>query len=542
VGAFDVTFRAPQDKSRSEVRNRRPLWESKTFADLRGGLVRRITTIIHRTSLAVLCCALTCPLSAIAADTPSDLGAITTELKRLKADEASERYRIEKDEKVIEELQHQLEQLDAKNHALATTSAQLAATNQELKQQTDQKLQSLQSRIDSGYSATSFDTSMARYLGQHQFTFAGAAAGDFIYDRQNAQNTFSLVFEPLVLYKLNDWILFEAEIEAGLPEGSSAEFELPVATAQIFLNDYLEVNAGIFDQPFGDWYEDQSALWANRFITAPLPYGAEALVPPADIGIQLRGSVQWGDLGQDADYTVWAANGPTYDTSLPQPVVGATLESPTNLGTQSNGRAYGARFRVYPFPIDSKLGRLEFGGSTYDGKWLNSNWLYAWGIDFAYLRDNLQARGEFLSAYRQMPAPSAPDNRQGWYVQVGYFLQGLPSLHLGSAVDDAVRRLEPLVRYSGVNQRAIVTDEIANSPEIGFNGSSSIFTPHAREVALGLDYWIEPSIVWQTEFDLELPRAGGTAYTFDGASTPTSHPIGATANDRAVLAQLAIGF
>ncbi len=504
--------------------------------------MRRFVTIVCRRVLAALLCAFSVSAPVVAAEASPDLGQITSELRRLKVDEASERHRIEKDEKLIDELEHRLEQLDAKNHDLAQTSARIADTNQELKQQTDAKLQSLQSRIDAGYNAASFDTSMARYLGQHQFTFAGAAAGDFIYDRQNAQNTFSLVFEPLVLYKLNDWILFEAEIEAALPQGSSAEFGLPVATAQIFLNDYLEVNAGIFDQPFGDWYETQSALWVNRFITAPLPYGQEALVPPADIGIQLRGSAQWGQLGQDADYTIWAGNGPTYDTSLPQSVVGQTLESPANLGTQSNGRSYGGRFRLYPFPFDTNWGRLELGASTYNGKWLNSHWLNAWGVDFAFLRGDLQARGEFLSAYRQMPAPSSADNRQGWYVQAGYFLQSLPSLHLGSAIDDAVRRLEPLIRYSGVNQRAIVTDEIATNPELGFNGSGSIFTPHAREVALGLDYWIEPSIVWQTEFDLELPRDGGTAYTFNGAGTPTSKPVGATANDRAILTQLAIGF
>lgn len=37
--------------------------------------------------------------------------------------------------------------------------------------------------------------------------------------------------------------------------------------------------------------------------------------------------------------------------------------------------------------------RLELGASTYDGKWLNSLWFNAWGVDFAYLHENLQARG-----------------------------------------------------------------------------------------------------------------------------------------------------
>jgi hypothetical protein len=227
---------------------------------------------------------------------------------------------------------------------------------------------------------------------------------------------------------------------------------------------------------------------------------------------------------------------------LPRPVVGQTLNPVNNIQINTNGKAFGTRLRFYPFPLDSNLGRLELGVSTYDGKWLNGHWFNSWGIDYAYLNGNLQTRGEYAQTYRQMPAGSGPDNRQGWYVQVGYFLQGLrlPSLPLG--LDDQIRKLELLTRYSGVSQRAIVADEITASPVLGFSGSPSIFAPHAREVALGVDYWIEPSIVWQTEFDIELPRAGGTLFSFNGANTPTTSPIGATANDRAILTQFAIGF
>jgi hypothetical protein len=78
---------------------------------------------------------------------------------------------------------------------------------------------------------------------------------------------------------------------------------------QLFLNDYLQMNAGIFDQPFGDWYEAQSALWVNRFITAPLLYGAEAIIPSTELGLQLRGGLQWGALGQDVDYPSMQSDG-----------------------------------------------------------------------------------------------------------------------------------------------------------------------------------------------------------------------------------------
>jgi hypothetical protein len=480
-------------------------------------------------------------MASDAADT-SDLARIKREIQALKNDDAAQRRQLNNEEDLIRSLEQKLQIVETRNSELNSKQQELELTNTQLKSSTSQQLQDIQQHLNDSISGPQFTSAISRYLGTHQITIAGGAAGDFIYNRQTAQNTFSLLFEPIFLFRLNDWILFEGSIEAGLPTGSGADFELPVATAQFFLNDYVEVNAGIFDQPFGDFYEDQSPVWVNRFISAPLMYGVEAIVPPTDVGLQVRGGFQWGQLGQDVDYTSWVSNGPSFDSSLPKPVVGQALNGQTNIGVNTNGRAMGARFRVYPFPLDSQLGRLELGASTYNGKWQDSLWFNSWGVDFAYLNGNLQARGEFAETYRQMPAGSSADNRQGWYVQAGYFLQGLPSLHLGDEVDNLIHRLEPLVRYSGVNQRAIVAEEIQNTPFLGFNGSPSVFSPHAREVALGLDYWIAPSIVWQTELDLELPQDGGSTLAFNGgktaAATPVIHPV----NDQALLTQFAIGF
>jgi hypothetical protein len=496
-----------------------------------------LATFLIAVSLQVL------SLTAAANDSSVDTDAIQQQVNQIKNDESNQRERVKQDERAIQLLEEQLQQLRSQNAALVRQADTLEVGSQKLKADTAQ-LQDTQKQLQAGMNDEQFGSAMSRYLGSHQFTWNGAVAGSFIYDRGNNTNTFALTFEPLVIYRLNDWISFEGELEAGLPQGTSAEFELPVAMWQLFLNDYLQVNAGIFDQPFGDWYEAQSALWVNRFVTAPLLYGAEAIVPPTELGLQLRGGLQWGALGQDLDYTSWVANGPGF-SNLPQPVVGQTLNPVNNIQINTNGKAFGTRIRFYPFPLDSNLGRLEMGASTYNGKWLNGNWFNSWGVDYAYLNGNLQTRGEYVQTYRQMPTGSpggSPDKRQGWYIQFGYFLQGLSLPHLPLGLDRYIENLEPLVRYSGVNQRAVVAEDISTVPELGFSGSPAIFTPHAREVALGIDYWIEPSIVLQTEFDMELPRAGGTLFSFNGGGTPTASPIGATPNDRAILTQFSIGF
>jgi len=352
--------------------------------------------------------------TASAADvSPSNLAVIQGQINKIESDEAAQRKRINSDEQVIHQLEQQLHAITARNANLVNKDQQLELSNTQLKAQTEQQIQDLKAQFAQGVPSSAFGSAMSRYLGSHQFTWNGSVSGSFIYDRGNNTNTFALAFQPLVIYRLNDWISFEGEMDGLLPQGSSAQFALPVAMFQLFLNDYLQVNAGLFDQPFGDWYEVQSASWVNRFITAPLLYGAEAIIPPTELGLQLRGGLQWGALGQDLDYTTWVANGPGFDSALPQPVVGQTLNPVNNIQINTNGKAFGTRVRFYPFPLDSNLGRLEMGASTYNGKWLNGNWFNSWGVDYAYLNGNLQTRGEYVQNYRQMPGGAAQDKRQG---------------------------------------------------------------------------------------------------------------------------------
>jgi hypothetical protein len=482
------------------------------------------------------------PANAGASSEAQMLRRIMHEVDELKADK-------QQDEKKIQDLEQKVGEIQNQNQ-------QLKAANQKLQTDTTTKIDTLQTKVDAPLATSQFGDAFDRYLGSHTFTITGAAGGDFIYSQQSSaldglhhasQNSFFFDWEPMVLYRPTDWILFQGVLSAGFGSTGTGT-DLSTADFQIFLNDYLTVVAGLVDQPFGDWYEDQSPMWVNRFVTAPLPFGVEAVVPSAELGVQLRGGMQFGRLGQDFDYTVWGGNGPNYSSA----VLGAAVSSPTAVAnSQTNGKSMGARFRVYPLPVDLEMGRLELGASTYNGKWANGNWLNSWGVDFNYFFDNLQTRGEWLEAYRQMPNGRASDNRQGWYIQAGYFLNGLNLTFLPDQLNGYIHRLEPLVRYSGVNQRGVSTDDIAGAtgvglggvqvglvPDFGLNGSPALYAPHSREVALALDYWFAPSIVWQNEFDLELPRAGGVFVSSTGAQTP----VGATPNDRAFLTQFTVGF
>lgn len=169
--------------------------------------------------------------------TPAELRQIRNQIQAVKANEQRQRLR---DEQLIEQLQQRLDRLENQNRQLQMSNQALQASSQKL-QQASEQLTRIQAQSATGSDSSEFAQDFHNYLGEHQFTLAGAAAGDFMYDRQSASNTFSLEFEPIILYRLNDWILFEGTIEADLPVGSNAQFQLPVATAQIFLNDYMEL-------------------------------------------------------------------------------------------------------------------------------------------------------------------------------------------------------------------------------------------------------------------------------------------------------------
>jgi len=444
--------------------------------------------------------------------------------------------------KRIEDLETEVKALQSSNQQLATQTN--AAQTQ---------VASVQKTINSQLGPFGFGDRINSFLGQHTFTMTGDAAVGYYYSRQGNNSDPVLEFEVNPMFKVNDWLQFYGAFGAVAGPGGISSMAPTLANMQIFplgQEAPLELVGGLFDLPFGDFYENQSPPWVNPFVTPPLMYGAEAIEPPSALGLQARGGIQWGGLGQDVDYTVWGDSGPSFESTtgvIGTPVIGERLNTLTGTNIATNGKGFGGRFRVFPLPIAKDLGRLELEASTYNGKWLDGNWFNSWGVGYAYRVGAFRTRGEWAQTYRQMPsltgAAAYPgccghENRQGWYTMLAYSLYGIPHPNLGDWLEPRFDKTELLVRYSGVNQRAILTSDIMNEPTQGFSGSPSIFSPHAREVALGLDYWIQPNIVWQNEVDFELPRAGGTYFTIGAPASP----VGATTNDVAAMTQFTLGF
>ena len=340
---------------------------------------------------------------------------------------------------------------------------------------------------------------LERYFGEDRFVLTGWGSGTYEWQQNARTNTFLAAFVPIFLYRANDWILFEAEPEFELDSDGDTEVNVEYAQVDIVLNDYVTFVGGKFLLPFGEFIQQLHPAWINKLASNPLPYreGEEGgLMPFSNVGAELRGGAQLlGREGVDLAYTLYIANGPRFESDE----VGAGF-NPNNIDNNV-GKGYGARFSLYPVPLSADLGRFQIGASTFDGKWDDSGdlWFTSWGIDTVYQFDELEVRGEYLQTYRQMPADVGDDNREGWYIQTSYRLARVPLA--------CVNRLELIARYSGVNQRAVTDEELVPKP---------------RQVALGVNYWLTPSVVGKLEYDRELP-----------SDAP---------DDNAVRAQVAVGF
>jgi phosphate-selective porin O/P len=416
---------------------------------------------------------------------PTPAGAepdLRQELQGLKVQLERDRTQMEQDRQRIEQLERQVGSVEAKS---------------------EQKSKELEEKIaKQTLEQPSFGQYLDRFAGEHRLSIVGYGFGTFDWQERANTNTFSAGFEPIFLYRLSDRLLFEGDLELKL-EDTETSVDLEYAQVDYLVNDYLTVVAGKFLLPFGEFIERQHQVWINKLVSRPLPFreGDEGgLLPFSELGVQARGAVPLGyGEGTRAEYSLYVTNGPRFESDDR----GAFVE--TNNTDQNRAKGYGARLGVDLLPYDAGLGRFRLGASTFDGQWSehSKRWFTAWGLDAVYQNGPLALRGEYLQTRRAMPTSIPDDKGEGWYIQAAYLLSALPVPYLDHT--------EFIVRYSGQNQNALTADALAEG-----------FLRNPRLVALGVDYWIAPSVVWKLEYDRDMP-----------AKVPDSN---------ALLTQFAVGF
>jgi Gram-negative porin len=405
--------------------------------------------------------------------------------------------------KGLPDVEAEIRELHEQNQRNQQRIKELEDTVRELKAQQAEKPKAAEQAKAQEPSPDVMRRALDRYWGEHRFMITGYGSGRWEWNDNERANTFTAGINPILLFRLNDRLLFSSELEVKLPSDAESEVFLEYAQADYLLNDYVTVRGGKFLLPFGEFIERVHPPWINKLVTHPLPFreGDEGgILPFSDIGVQLRGAVPlgWGD-GTNVEYTVYGANGPRFEVGTDD-ARGAVGDGFSQNNVDSNrGKAGGARVGIRPLPLGWDAGRLHLGASTYDGEWdSRGSLLFAsWGLDAAYQYGDAELRGEYVNTHRELAGPTN-DNREGWYLQAAY--------QLASLVPAPWNRLEFVGRYSFQNQRRAPEEQ----------------PPHPRQWALGVDYWITPSVALKLEYDRDVPR-------------------GAPDNNK-LLTQFAIGF
>jgi hypothetical protein len=356
------------------------------------------------------------------------------------------------------------------------------------------ELNSLRSQVD----ATS--------PGTTGFLFTGYATIDF-KNVQGDNSTFGASFNPIFLWKLEDNILFSAELEIELENNmgvGETNTELEYANLAWTVTDNLTLRAGKFLTPLSTFQENRHPAWIRKLPDKPLfaTSGPTRITPVTSLGVEARGAYVF-DSNARLTYSVYVSNGARIQD------MGATAGSLEfdNFEDLNNSKAIGAKIGFLPVPELEFTYGFNFGDAGISTMPNLNYWIH--DVSISYAKDSEKLKGRLdvrLEAIYAMVDDADygggvfENERWGGYGQVAYRPTG---------VDSKLTDFEGVVRWDFIDLPA---------------GATESFTE--RRLTAGINYWINPSTVIKC------------AYRWDDLTDV----VGPREESDAFLVQLAIGF
>lgn len=386
-------------------------------------------------------------------------------------------------------------QLDAVQKDMATMrqqQQQAQQQQQQLQQQVQQQKPTSQADIDETLdeiekNAHRQDSLIEGLrLGDSKLLITGYGFAGY-NDRHGEHSSFDAGFNPIFVWKLNDRLLFEGELEFGF-EGEDTTTSLEYADLSYIVNDYLTVGAGKFLLPFGIFNQRLHPAWINKLPDRPLPFADGGIAPEFDIGAFARGGAPLGSTM--INYQAYVVNGPTLNTDDPD--VAGQLGFENNSDVNDN-KAVGGRIGWLPIP-EVELGySFQYGEVSPSGFDNTSALLQA--VDASYVQEidpilgRLDLRAEWVwsnvddATYDPTGSlgfgPTRfSNNRNGGYLQAAY----RPT----KVMNHFIQNTEFIVRYDMLN----VPDEAPGSFD-------------EQRLTFGLDYWLTPSVVLKAAYEVD---------------------------------------
>jgi len=333
----------------------------------------------------------------------------------------------EQDQQTIKQLQDQ----QGKTSELATDAQQKAeAATQQLQQPVDPVVSAASAALHNVVLAGDAEIQFGRTAGQH----GGFALADFA---------------PILLYRANQNILFEAGFDVRLQngglalqsgatgnQGAQTNIDLSFAQLDYLMNDYVTLVAGDMLLPLGT-YSERAAGFLNKIPDDPL---ARSILPGSGVGAQLRGSVAVGNKGEMLTYSVYGVNGPGSVDGTGNSMYtdsngnnGQNLDLGSNVGVNADGTqanlhnnpSGGGRVGVFvPFQAHYDM---ELGLSGQTGEWDQSGhkmWTGAVLDAAVHISPFFEMKGEYINTWVQTE-DIGTYKPSGWWVQAAYKMAGL---------------------------------------------------------------------------------------------------------------------
>ncbi len=303
------------------------------------------------------------------------------------------------------------------------------------------------------------------------------------YNQLNHQDkSFSAQFNPILLWKISDKLLFEGELELELEDGETAT-KLEMAQLSYVLNNYITFGAGKFLNPMNAFVERYHMGWVNRLPDKPLAV-YDGLLPETYVGAQVRGAVPAGPT--KFTYAAFVGNAPTLTTEAGEEQGILNWDNFSNAG---NHLAYGGHVGFQPLPEFEVGYGVHYSevGPAHDRR-VNA---LLQSVDASYVRDSEKLRGTFrvnaqwvwsdVDRFTYEDESGTPfsfsNKRVGGYAQLAY-----RPTHLDNAF---VKNLEGVFRYDIFNQKK---------------------TPAAfdeQRYTVGLNYWLTPMTVFKAAYQFD---------------------------------------
>lgn len=339
--------------------------------------------------------------------------------------------------------------------------------------------------------------------GTHQFMVTGYGLTNFIKpESQNGNSQFELSFNPIFLYKANDKLFFESEIEFELEDGVQ-DITLEYAQILYSLSDNFIFGAGKFLNPANYFVERLHPGWINKLPTMPMFASHHGGLQAGQLlGFQLRGGATINS--SRIEYAAFMSMGPTLD------LADGFIDF-MNYDDNNNNKAVGFKFGFLPIPeleIGYGFERASVGdeNSVFDNVNSTTNI-----VDFSLAKDieglkstiDLKAQIIWLNIDNPNIAPLTFENKsKGGYGQI--------ALRPSSVDNDFFKNLEFVYRYDW-------TDRPDNAPE----------NELVKRSTFGINYWLSASSLFKFAFETKTTEVPGT---------PTS-----VKEDR-ISGQIALGF